>query len=126
MIAAAGVTEVGCRVVRQGRQLELQKDTARSAFALACPLVNGIDVMPIQTARFANLRRIIDALEQRGFLCRQSQANFLGTAASARALQSMLDGVPIPLLFAEHVEHLLSKPRGWMSQHHDDLNDPIL
>jgi hypothetical protein len=75
--------------------------------------------MKVQTARLNNLRAVIRLLEQDGLASREGQAVYLGRAVTARKLQAMLDGAHIHVLFAEHVEHALFKPRGWMSQQHD-------
>jgi hypothetical protein len=74
--------------------------------------------MPVQAARLANLRAVIRVLEQDGLCTRASQVAFLENAVSASRLQTMLDGGHIHALFAEHVEHVLFKPRGWMSEVH--------
>lgn len=75
-------------------------------------------IMPVQAARLANLRSILRLLEEDGLATRESQAAFLETAVTAYKLQAMLDGARIDTLFAEHVEHVLFKPRGWMSEAH--------
>jgi hypothetical protein len=75
--------------------------------------------MPVQAARLANLRSVIRLLEEEGLVTRQSQADYLDNAVPASRLQAMLDGSHIHTLFAEHVEHVLFKPRGWMSEAHD-------
>jgi 16S rRNA U516 pseudouridylate synthase RsuA-like enzyme len=75
--------------------------------------------MPVQAARLANLRSVIRLLEAEGLVTRQSQADYLDNAVTASRLQAMLDGSHIHTLFAEHVEHVLFKPRGWMSEAHD-------
>lgn len=74
--------------------------------------------MPVQAARRANLRTVIRLLEEDGLITRTSQAAFLENAVTAFKLQAMLDGARIETLFAEHVEHVLFKPRGWMSECH--------
>ena len=74
--------------------------------------------MPVQAARLANLRSVIRLLEEEGLVTRQSQADYLDNAVTASRLQAMLDGSHIHTLFAEHVEHVLFKPRGWMSECH--------
>jgi hypothetical protein len=74
--------------------------------------------MPVQVVRRANLRSIIRLLEEDGLVTRESQAIFLENAVTAFKLQAMLDGARIDTLFAEHVEHVLLKPRGWMSETH--------
>lgn len=74
--------------------------------------------MPVQAARLANLRSVIRLLEEDGLATRDSQAAFLENAVTAFKLQAMLDGARIETLFAEHVEHVLFKPRGWMSKAH--------
>ena len=74
--------------------------------------------MPVQAARLANLRSVIRLLEAEGLVTRQSQADYLDNAVTASRLQAMLDGSHIHTLFAEHVEHVLFKPRGWMSVFH--------
>ncbi|WP_369927442.1 hypothetical protein [Xanthomonas sp. NCPPB 2632] len=71
--------------------------------------------MPIQTARRANLKALIDQLEADDVSTRQAQAVYLGRSVTARKLQAMLDGSHIDSLFAGHIEHVLLKPRGWMS-----------
>src|SRR6187402_1278151 len=48
----------------------------------------------------------------------QSQAAFPENAVTAYKLQAMLDGARIDTMCAEHVEHILFKPRGWMSEPH--------
>lgn len=75
--------------------------------------------MPTQAARVANLRAIIDLLEHDGLVSRQAQAQFFGDVVTARRLQSMLNGGHIDTLFAAHVEHVLFRPRGWMSEAHE-------
>lgn len=72
--------------------------------------------MPVQAARLANLRAIVRLLEEDGLVTRESQAAFLENAVTAFKLQAMLDGARIDTLFAEHVEHVLFKPRGWLSE----------
>ncbi|MGN6482664.1 hypothetical protein [Luteibacter sp.] len=72
--------------------------------------------MPTQAARRANLRVVIEQLEQDGLSSREAQAHFLGEAVTARRLQAMLEGAYIDALFAGHIEHVLFKPRGWMSK----------
>ncbi len=74
--------------------------------------------MPVQAARRANLRSIICLLEEDGLVTRQSQVEYLDSPVTASRLQAMLDGSHIHALFAEHVEHVLFKPRGWMSEVH--------
>jgi len=74
--------------------------------------------MTVQTARLENLRSVIRLLEEDGFGTRQAQVAYLGNAVTAVKLQAMLDGSHIDALFADHVEHVLFKPRGWMSEHH--------
>jgi hypothetical protein len=82
--------------------------------------------MPIQTARLANLRSVIRLLEQDGLVSRQAQVEFLDNPVTAEKLQTMLDGGHIGALFAEHVEHVLFKPRGWMSEVHTDEAIPTV
>lgn len=72
--------------------------------------------MPTQAARLAKLRAVIALLEREGLSSRRAQAQFLGNVVTPRRLQAMLDGGHINTLFAAHVEHVLSKPRGWMSE----------
>lgn len=74
--------------------------------------------MPVQAARRANLRLVIRLLEEDGLVTRESQVDYLDNAVTASRLQAMLDGSHIHTLFAEHVEHVLFKPRGWMSEAH--------
>jgi hypothetical protein len=74
--------------------------------------------MPVQAARLANLRTVIRLLEEDGLLTRASQAEFLQNAVTAFKLQAMLDGAHIDASFADHVEHVLFNPRGWMSEAH--------
>jgi len=82
--------------------------------------------MAIQTARLANLRAVIYRLEQNGMASRHAQVAFFGNTITPARLQSMLEGGPIGPLFAEHVEHALHKPKGWMSEVHDEASDPPL
>lgn len=72
--------------------------------------------MPIQAARLANLRDVIRLLEQDGLSTREAQVLFLGSPVTEFKLQAMLDGARIDTLFSEHVEHVLFKPSGWMSE----------
>jgi hypothetical protein len=51
-------------------------------------------------------------------LTRASQAAFLENVVAAIKLQAMLDGAHIETLFSEHVEHVLFRPSGWMSEYH--------
>ncbi|MGF6492778.1 hypothetical protein ABIE56_000935 [Luteibacter sp. 621] len=71
--------------------------------------------MPTQAARLAKLRAVITVLEREGMSSRKAQARYLGNVVTPRRLQAMLDGGRIDALFAAHVEHVLLKPRGWMS-----------
>jgi hypothetical protein len=79
--------------------------------------------MTVQSIRLANLRALVRKLVKEGLATREAQAEFLGNAASAYGLQKMLDGGAIPLLFAEHVEHVMFKPRGWMSENHEVIGN---
>lgn len=76
--------------------------------------------MPFQAARHANLCDVIRLLEQDGLVTREAQVQFLGNPVTAFKLQAMLDGGWIGPMFAERVEHVLSKPRGWMSEVHTE------
>lgn len=72
--------------------------------------------MPFQAARHANLCAVIRLLEQDGLVTREAQVQFLGNPVTAFKLQAMLEGGWIGPMFAERVEHVLFKPRGWMSE----------
>jgi hypothetical protein len=78
--------------------------------------------MCVQAARRANLRNVIHLLELDGLSCREAQVQFLNNPVTAYKLQSMLDGAHIPTLFSTHVEHVLFKPRGWMSEPHEVID----
>jgi hypothetical protein len=71
--------------------------------------------MPTQAIRRAKLREALQELEREGYATREAQALYIGGSATARRLDAMLGGADIPVLFATHVEHVLFKPRGWMS-----------
>jgi hypothetical protein len=71
--------------------------------------------MSVQNARRINLQRALDQLERDGYTTREAQALYIGGSATARRLDAMLGGGDIPVLFATHIEHVLFKPRGWMS-----------
>ena len=71
--------------------------------------------MSVQNARRINLQRVLDQLERDGYATREAQALYIGGSATARRLDAMLAGADIAVLLATHVEHVLFKPRGWMS-----------
>ena len=76
--------------------------------------------MPSQAIRRANLRAILHRLASEGYGTREAQALYLGRAVTPNRLEAMLAGAEIPALFAAHVEHVLFKPKGWMSEPHPD------
>jgi hypothetical protein len=76
--------------------------------------------MPFQAARHVNLCTVIRLLEQDGLVTREAQVEFLGNPVTAFKLQAMLEGAWISPMFAERVEHVLFKPRGWASERHTE------
>lgn len=78
-------------------------------------------VMPIQTARHSNLRRLILWLEEHGVVGMAAQAAFLGNTLTAHRLESMVSGSEVSVLFARHIEVFLHLPRNWM----DDAGAPM-
>lgn len=79
--------------------------------------------MPVQAIRLANLQALIQSFEHLGVTGRDAQAALLGCATTGFKLQSMLEGTPVPALFASRVEHSLCKPRGWLDEQHLDQSD---
>lgn len=79
--------------------------------------------MPVQSIRRANLHKIVQQLEHAGFGSRELQVLYLGRPVSARKLQAMLDGARIESMFAEHVEFVMERPRGWLSHAHEATED---
>ena len=71
--------------------------------------------MHTQNVRHAKLLEVLTQLERDGYCSRESQAIYLGGAVTARRLEAMLAGADIPALFAGRIEHVMFKPRGWMS-----------
>ncbi|WP_036114433.1 MULTISPECIES: hypothetical protein [Luteibacter] len=80
--------------------------------------------MTTQLHRHANLRTILTELEREGYTTREAQALYLGRVVTPARLDSMLAGADIPTLVAAHIEHVLFKPRGWMSESHAKLSAP--
>lgn len=81
-----------------------------------------IPFMPTQVARLAKLRAVVAKLEREGLSSPKAQARYLGDVVTQRRLQAMLEGGRIDTLFAAHVEHVLLKPRGWMSESTEALS----
>jgi hypothetical protein len=106
----------GRRDVRQGERIAARAPLRRPPYP-SSP-ANRVLVMPLQAARHANLCAVVRLLEQDGLVTREAQVQFLGNPVTAFKLQAMLDGGWIGPLFAERVEHVLLKPRGWMSEVH--------
>jgi len=79
--------------------------------------------MHTQSIRHVNLTKILEQLESEGYISRESQALYLGGAVTAGRLESMLAGADIPALFASRIEHVMFKPKGWMSTP-DTTNTP--
>lgn len=78
--------------------------------------------MPIQTARHINLRAVLVQLSREGIAGYEEQAQYLGNVTAQR-LAAMDRGDPVDALFAEHVEWVLHRRRGWMDESHE--NDPL-
>lgn len=76
--------------------------------------------MPTQAIRRANLRAILLRLASEGYGTREAQALYLGRSVTPNRLEAMLAGADIPALFAARIEHVLFKPKGWMSEPHPD------
>ena len=72
--------------------------------------------MRTQDARHTKLIEILKQLEREGYCSRESQALYLGGSVTARRLEAMLAGADVPALFASRIEHVMFKPKGWMSQ----------
>lgn len=72
--------------------------------------------MHTQRFRHVKLVEILEQLAREGYCSRESQALYLGGAVTARRLESMLAGADVPALFASRIEHVMFKPKGWMSQ----------
>jgi hypothetical protein len=79
------------------------------------------NVMPIQTARHANLSRLLRWLEEHAVVGLAAQAAFLGNTVTVHKLESMVAGSEVPVLFARHIEVFLHLPRNWM----DDAGAPM-
>lgn len=76
--------------------------------------------MPVQHARHTNLLIVLAQLESEGIVGFDEQAEHLGNITSTR-LASMAAGGAIDVLFAQHVEWVLHRRKGWMDElHHDD------
>ncbi|SEO78946.1 hypothetical protein SAMN02800692_2168 [Luteibacter sp. UNC138MFCol5.1] len=78
--------------------------------------------MPVQHARHANLRAILDQLGKDGISGYEAQAAHLGNVTGHR-LEAMDQGGHIDVLFSEHVEWVFHRRRGWMDELHED--DPL-
>ncbi|NII06008.1 hypothetical protein KR767_21255 [Luteibacter anthropi] len=78
--------------------------------------------MPVQNARHVNLRAVLAQLEADGIAGYAEQAVYLGNITEGR-LASMDRGGAIDVMFAEHVEWVLHRRRGWMDELHSD--DPL-
>ena len=72
--------------------------------------------MHTQRVRHVKLVQILEQLASEGYCSRESQALYLGGAVTARRLEAMLAGADIPALFASRIEHVMFKPKGWMSE----------
>jgi len=75
--------------------------------------------MPVQTARHANLRTLLTQLEAEGVAGYAEQAAYLGNITEGR-LASMDHGGDIDVLFAQHVEWVFHRRKGWMDELHSD------
>lgn len=78
--------------------------------------------MPVQTTRHVNLRAVLRQLEREGIAGYEEQARYLGNV-TAQHLADMDHGALIDPLFAQHVEWVLHRRRGWMDESHE--NDPL-
>lgn len=78
--------------------------------------------MPVQNARHVNLRIILAQLEADDIVGYAAQAEYLGNITEGR-LAAMDKGGAIDVMFAEHVEWVLHRRRGWMDELHSD--DPL-
>jgi hypothetical protein len=82
--------------------------------------------MPTQAIRRAKLHEALQELKREGHATREAQALYIGGSATARRLDAMLGGADIPVLFVTHVEHVLFKPKGWMSNLSDSEETSVV
>lgn len=78
--------------------------------------------MPVQNTRHHNLRAVLAQLEREGIVGYAEQAEHIGNVTAQR-LAAMDQGANIDVLFAQHVEWVLHRRRGWLDEWHE--NDPL-
>jgi hypothetical protein len=78
--------------------------------------------MPVQHARHVNLQKVLDQLEREGVEGIAAQAEHLGNITPGK-LAGMVAGGPIDVMFAQHIEWVFHRRRGWMDELHE--GDPL-
>ncbi|UPG88216.1 hypothetical protein L2Y96_12380 [Luteibacter aegosomaticola] len=94
--------------------LTLLADALREAIDRRNATTDRLAMDPVQRARHARLREVLDEMSGDGITALGAQARALRT--SGRWLDAMLNGLRVPDLFAREVEWIRHKRRFWMDE----------
>jgi len=78
--------------------------------------------LALQTRRRANLRHLIQSLDQVGVQSRSLQAEIIA-GMKGPDLQRIIDGGRISDAFAREVEWAMHRPHGWLDRQPEDAPD---
>jgi hypothetical protein len=78
--------------------------------------------LALQTRRRANLRHLIQSLEEEGVQSASAQAAILANMTGPQ-LQALMDGDAISYTLAREIEWAMNRPSGWLDRDPEDVLD---